>query len=57
MAIQLTNGFSTFDTFVKFAENRSAAGLKGDVAKATMGLNDRRISIATVGSARSTSAA
>ena len=54
MAIQLTNGFSTF---VKFAENRSAAGLKGDVAKATMGLDDRRISVVTVGSASKTNVA
>lgn len=57
MAIQLTNGFSTFDAFVKFAENRSSAGLKGDVAKATLELDDRRISVATVGSASKTSAA
>ncbi len=57
MAINITNGFSTFDTFVKFAESRNAAGLKGDVANATMGLDDRRISVVTVGSARSTNAA
>ena len=57
MAIQINNGFSTFDTFVQFAKSRSAAGLKGDVANATMGLDDRRISVVTVGSARSTNAA
>ncbi len=57
MAINIDNGFTTFNTFVRFAEHRSGAGLKGDVAKATMGLDDRRISVVTVGSARSTNVA
>ena len=56
MAIQLTNGFSTFDAFVQFAQSQSAAGRKGGVAKATMGLDDRSISVVTVGSASRTSA-
>ena len=54
MAINVNNGFTTFDTFVQFAEHRSAAGLKGAAAKATMGLDNRRISVVTVGSASST---
>jgi hypothetical protein len=56
MAINITNGFSTFNTFVQFAEHRNAAGLKGDVAKATLSLDKRAISTVTVGSAATTSA-
>ena len=56
MAINISNGFSTFNTFVQFAEHRNAAGLKGDVAKATLSLDKRAISTVTVGSAATTSA-
>jgi hypothetical protein len=56
MAININNAFTTFDTFVKFAEHRSAAGLKGEVAKATVAFDNRNISSVTVGSASRTNA-
>ena len=55
MAINIDNGFTTFNTFVRFAEHRSGAGLKDAAAKATLELDERRISSVTVGSASKTS--
>ncbi len=55
MAINIDNGFTTFNTFVRFAEHRSGAGLKDAAAKATLELDKRNISSVTVGSASKTS--
>ncbi len=56
MAIEITNGFTTFNTFVQFAEHRNGAGLKEDVAKAVLDIDQRHISTVTVSSASSTNA-
>ena len=56
MAIEITNGFTTFNTFVQFAEHRNGAGLKEDVAKAVLNIDQRHISTVTVSSASSTNA-
>lgn len=56
MAINISDGFSTFNTFVEFANYFKDAGDKGKAAKATMGLDDRNISLVTVTAASRTSA-
>ena len=47
MTIHIDNRFSVFGTIVQFAARRTAAGLKDEVAKATLDFGKHRIPAVT----------